>query len=129
MKKKLFGIFICTLVLFSILPTVAGVNLEKLSVESLLLKKDNNNPTGGFEFLLIYGRIIYLGKEVHNNYTYYNITPIRLSMRQIVWDPGYGFVINLIVITDDKPTLIPKDFLEHGFVGKNFMFVWHYEAI
>ncbi len=125
MYKKIVGIFICTLFLFSALPTVTGTNHINKIQESLLTIKNANAPINPFSFELIYGRVKYNGEDYIDDALYHNITPIFLRYRAIAWNPDVGFYYTYIIITED-PLFIPKDDSYFtGFVGKNYIFLWN----
>lgn len=128
MKKKVIGIFICTLFLFSSLPTITGTNINKNIEKSLLMTKDSNNIISGFSFIIFYGRIVYHGEVVNNNQTYYNITAIFLRLREIAWVPGHEFASVFSIIADER-LMFPKDWMDQGFIGNNYMVLWEFGSL
>ncbi len=121
MNKKIVGIFIMMLFLFSALPRVAGTNHKNEIQESLMTTKNYNNLINPFHFVLMYGRIKYNGEAIMNNQTCYNVTPIFLRYRLMAWDPTDGFFYGYCIVTSN-PYYIPKDYFT-GFIGEKFLFL------
>ena len=122
MKKKIVGIYICMLLIFSSLPLVSGVNLDK-NIKELLLKTNGANYLINETMIFIlYGRIVYNGEEIHNGYMCYNFTPINVILVGLWWTSDKGFFIRNEKVTED-PCYIAQTDLIHGFVGKNYMFL------
>jgi hypothetical protein len=121
MKKKIVGVLICMLFLFSTLPVVNSADSNKNS-ENSLLKSDK--CIIGFTFIITYGRIINHGLEYRGYFDgwCFNITPINLKYMGFFWDVYNGFSIEKEIITEDQH-YIPQDlFYGHGFITKNYMF-------
>jgi len=123
MKNKIVGIFICMLFLFSALPIVTGANIKNNKQESLLMKKDANHTSIGFDFMILYGKIVFNGEVVKDNLTYYNITPVSLKQIEFMWVPGNGFGDGSMKITQN-PFMFPKNLLRHGYVRNDSVFLW-----
>jgi len=125
MKKKIIGIFICLLFLFSTLPVVASADVDENNEEPLMKTDDNEFQINEFYFYFViyYGKIVYNGEE-YVDFPYYeicyNITPITLRGLGIVKTYYYGFFPIFGKVPFD-PWFIPKSEF-HGFIGKNYIF-------
>ena len=123
MKKKIVGIFICMLFLFSTLPVVNGADYPNNNNENSLQKSDNNIKF--FEFGMFYGRIIYNGIEYSGLVYLYNMTAINVKAIYICWDKEHGLQIEKGVLYQDCLFYRPVgSFLFHGFITKNYVF-WY----
>jgi hypothetical protein len=123
MGKKIIGIFVCLLFLFSILPSVQGIDLEE--------NKENGPHPSANHLLIIRGRIEFHGKEdriieFHDEDLYgklgvcYNVTPIHVRLIDIVGSNGIWF--STIPVYDD-PYYLPKDIYKIHFVTQHYIFL------
>ena len=119
--KKIVGIIICMLFLFSTLPTVPGTNLEKIDKELLSEINDSSN-NNRYIFGIYIGTFILNGIEYGNGFWWYNVTPINLKAPAIIYVNEQFYFLNEIIT--ENPAYINKDIFNHGFVGNNFMFIW-----
>ena len=123
MIKKIVGICICILFLFSTYPVVIGANHNKKIEESLLTVNDDANVFPGFEFSLLYG-IIALERETPSSYI---IKPIFVREKVFGYDIGSGFYGWMGTYINTELASIPKDYYNHGFVHNIFMFIWGFD--
>jgi hypothetical protein len=124
MKKKMFGIFICMLFLFSTLPTIHGS-------EILVNNEDNSsikNKVTNIFIEIAYGRIKYNGEELKDEPwgMCYNITPINVKMVAIGIGEKFDFSVDFFKITDN-PAYISQN-MTRGYIGNHFMFLWNYSV-
>ena len=128
MLKKLIGIFICMLFLFSALPVVNGRDSDK-NYENLLVKSFDSIPM--VKFTIEYGKIINHGLEV-TGFPFgwcYNITPVNLRYTNFIWNIENGFYTEKEILDEDT-YYIPKDlFPFHGFISENYIFIWFFYFI
>ena len=126
--KKIIGILICMLFLFSSLPVVNSADSNK-NGENHLLKSDDCIQL--VKFIIEYGRIINHGLEV-TGFPFgwcYNITPINLRYTNFIWKYKSGFYTEKGILDEDT-YYIPKDFFpSHGFISKNYIFIWVFYII
>jgi len=121
--KKIFGIIICMLFLFSTIPIVNGTDCPNNNNENSLQKSDNNIQ--GFEFGMTYGRIIYNGIEYSGLYYLHNMTAINVKATYLLWSTENGLEeFNIGKVYDEGEIFyIPVGyFLFHGFIIKNYVF-------
>ena len=123
MRKKLLGIFICVLFLFSTYPVVIGADNDKKIEEPLLRVNDKNNAFPFFEFSLLWG-IIILERETPSSYI---IKPIFVREKVFGYDIGSGFYGWRGTYINTDLASIPKDYYNHGFVHNIFMFIWGFD--
>jgi len=122
--KKIIGIFICMLFLFSILPAIQGANPEKISEKPLQTENNSNYLINGLILGIVYGKIVYNGEELRDE-PYgmcYNVTPINVRIIVISYIFGQEFNIQKDGIYVN-PLYISQN-MWHGFVGKHFLFLW-----
>lgn len=124
MKKKMFGIFICMLFLFSTLPTIHGSEIFVNNEDNSSIK---NKVTNIF-IEIAYGRIKYNGEELKDEPwgMCYNITPINVKMVAIGIGEKFDFSVDFFKITDN-PAYISQN-MTRGYIGKHFMFLWNYSV-
>ncbi len=129
MKKKMFGIFICMLFLFSTLPTIQGTGILVNKEESLLKSNDVSYPTGFLFIEIAFGRIIYNGEELMGEPwgMCYNITPINAKGVGIGIGEGFDFSIQWFKITDN-PSYISQN-MTKGFIGNHYMFLYRISEV
>jgi len=120
MMKKIIGILVCMLFLFSTLPVVASNAFDKNSENSYL--KLNNNPTP-INFNLLYGKIINPRFEVAvSGEKGYYFTAIDVKSIYIGWDSEDGFKSEIEYLTSGQFYIELKVLLFHGFMTKNYIF-------
>ena len=124
MRKKIIGILVCMLFLFSILPTIQGSDIFVNKEESLLKSNHVSYPTGFLFIEIGFGRILYNGEELMDEPwgMCYNITPINAKVVGIGIGECFDFSIQWFKITDN-PSYISKN-MTKGFIGKNYMFLY-----
>ena len=123
-KKKIMGIFVCMLFLFSTLPTIQGNNVLDNKEESLLKSNDVSYPNGFLFIEIGFGRIIYNGEELMDEPwgICYNITPINAKIVGIGIGEGFDLSFQWFKISDN-PSYISQN-MTKGFIGKNYMFLY-----
>jgi hypothetical protein len=121
MIKKILGIFICMLFLFSTLPVVAGAELDKNNEEFILKPNDRL----GLGLMMVWGRIIFHGEEYVDGYLCYNVTPID-AWFLLIAPMSDGFEFYRII---DNPCYIMKGVFLNDFITKNYMFLWYFGII
>jgi hypothetical protein len=124
MRKKIIGIFICMLFLFSTLPTTQGTNVIDNKEESFLKSNDVSSKTGYLFIEIAFGRIIYNGEELLDEPwgMCYNITPINAKILGIGIGEGFDLSFQRFKITED-PSYISQN-MSKGFIGNNYMFLY-----
>jgi hypothetical protein len=124
MRKKIIGIFIGMLFLFSILPTTQGNDILVDKEESFLKSNDVSYPTGYLFIEIAIGRIIYNGEELMDEPwgMCYNITPINAKVLGIGIGEGFDLSFQWFKITYD-PSYISQN-MSKGFIGNHYMFLY-----
>ena len=124
MRKKIIGIFVCMLFLFSTLPVVTSTKLDKNSEKSFL--KSNNNIKN-FEIYIEYGKVINNGLGDYGFGWFYEVIPIDVKDIYIRWDYENGFYIEKGNVSPDPIYMQVGSFLFHGFLTKNYMIFYEYD--
>jgi hypothetical protein len=118
--KKIVGILIFILFLFSTSFTITEANLEKIDKD--FLSETNDSSNNRYVFGLYIGTFIFNGIEYDAGFWWYNVTPINLRSYAVIYmNENYYFLNQPIT---ENPAHINKDVFKHGFVGNRFMFIW-----
>jgi hypothetical protein len=123
--KKIVGIIICILFLFSTFPIVDSTDSDKTNIESSLHKTDSSIQ--GFAFGMLYGSIINNGIEYSGLYLVYNLSAINVNGIYLYWDKDDPYLNEFHfgrVYEEGEIFYEPLiNFLFHpGFVTKNYIF-------
>ncbi|PNX48598.1 MAG: hypothetical protein BV457_03365 [Thermoplasmata archaeon M9B1D] len=124
MWKKIVGVFVCFLFLFSALPAITITGAIKIDNEPLSEIKDfsNNLLPDRYLFGICVGTFVYNGIEYDGGFWWYNVTPINLRFFALIYVIENYYFLNEPIT--ENPAYINKDVFKHGFVGIHFMFIW-----
>ncbi len=117
--KKIVGIIVCMLFLFSVLPVVASNDFDKNNENSFLKLNDNINHG---VFWILYGKIIYNGIVDIDSEKHYNISIIDVKFLIFSWDSENGSHFEKGQHEGGYIFMEKGSFLCHGILTKNYIF-------
>ena len=117
--KKIIGILVSMLFLFSALPVVATNDFDKNCKNSFLKLNNNAIP---FQCNLVYGKIINHGLTVSvDGEKGYYFTAIDFKSIFFGWDSEDGFTNSIEYFTSGEFYIEKDVLLFHGFITKNYI--------